>query len=156
MPANQTRGTPGLLLLIFACALLLTAAGAWELRRETPRAVAAVALTGLGDANFYIKLVENDFSEPALNFSRSPGGLFRRTVNPVHRDDAGMLRVETERSGRFNVYTDARPNPGPDGAVSPRWYLKAGDHRYVEFGEEKHPPALPGLKTTPAEGLPHR
>ena len=49
MPVNQTRGTPGLLLLIFACALLLTAANGWKLRREAREIVSATALTDVGD-----------------------------------------------------------------------------------------------------------
>jgi hypothetical protein len=137
MPANQTRGTPGLLLLIFACALLLTAAGGWELRREGRGTVAATALTGIGDKALYTALSEDDSNHPALVFSHAPQGLFRRTAGPVPREDATMLRVETEHTGRFIVYTDTPPQPGPGVDTAPRWYLKAGDDRYVEFAAEK-------------------
>ena len=111
MPANQTRGTPGLLLLGFACALLLAAAAGWKLRRESRGTTVAVALTGVGDTRLYTTLSENDFLNPALIFSRAPQGLFRRAEHPVPRDDASMLRVETEQTGRHIVYTEARPEP---------------------------------------------
>ena len=143
MPANQTRGTPGLFLLIFACALLLTAAGGWEMRREARGPIAVIALTGVGDASFYTALSNDDFRNPALVFSHAPQGLFRRTEDPVHREDATMLRVETESTGRHTVYTEAVTEPGSPGEAPPRWYLKAGNDRYVEFGGESPNPPRP-------------
>lgn len=132
MPANQTRGRPGLFLLIFAFALLLTAAGSWELRRAARGLTTAVALTGVGDTRYYTMLSENDFNRPALVFSHAPQGLFRRTADPVHREDSRMLPVEAESTGRHTVYTDAGHEPGASAAR--RWYLKAGTNLYVEFG----------------------
>ncbi|HEY2573985.1 MAG TPA: hypothetical protein VGH65_07945 [Verrucomicrobiaceae bacterium] len=137
MSANQSRGTPGLLLLVFACALLLTAAGAWEWRRQVPGPTGVVALSGVGDANFYTALSENDFARPALVFSQAPEGLFRLTVEPEHHDDTGMRRVEIEHSGRFVVYTEAHPSAAPEGAQSRRWFLKAAGNQYVGFGAKK-------------------
>src|SRR6187401_2111343 len=75
--ANQSRGTPGLLLLIFACALLLTAAGARVWRRDAHGPTEVVARTGLGDAKYYTALSDNDFTQPALVFSQATDGLFR-------------------------------------------------------------------------------
>ena len=49
MPANQSRGTPGLLLLLFAVAVLLTAAAGWELRRTHRSTAHAIPLTAPGD-----------------------------------------------------------------------------------------------------------
>jgi len=146
MPANQTRGRPGLFLLIFACALLLAAAGGWELRREARGLTTAAALTGVGDASFYTSLSEDDFHNAALVFSHAPQGLFRRTPDPLHRDDARMLRVETESTGRLSVYTDSRPEAGSQGDATPRWYLKAGNDLYVEFGGPSADPPAPAPK----------
>ncbi|MCE9520582.1 MAG: hypothetical protein K8R87_13640 [Verrucomicrobia bacterium] len=53
MPVNQARGTPGLLLLIFACALLLTAVSAWGLRREGHEVVSATTITDAGDSRLH-------------------------------------------------------------------------------------------------------
>lgn len=143
MPANQTRGTPGLFLLVFGCALLLTAAGGWALRREARGQTAAVALTGVGDASFYTALSEDDFHHPALVFSHAPQGLFRRTADPVRREDARMLRVDTESTGRHTVYTDGGHEPGSQGESAPRWFLKAGHGLYVEFGGAGADPPAP-------------
>lgn len=146
MSANQTRDRPGLFLLIFACALLLTAVGGWQLHRDARGLTKATALTGAGDARFYTSLSEDDFHNAALVFSHAPQGLVRRTVEPLHREDATMFRVETESTGRLAVYTDSRPEPDLQGDAPPRWYLKAGNDLYVEFGRPGADPPAPAPK----------
>ena len=103
-------------------------------------------LTGLGDAAYYSNVSENDFYNPALVLAEFPRGIFRRTVNPVHRDDGKMRLVGKESSDKFYIYTDAKPKPGPNNVVTRRWYLKAADNRYVEFGERKFWPGYAPAK----------
>ena len=143
MRINQSRGTPGLMLLIFAGALLLTAAAAWKLRREHRAETRAIPLTGLGDARHYTRLSDDDLHTPALVFPGAPRGLFRRSMDPVRHDDATMRCLELENTGRFMVYIDiAPPATESPGGPDPRWYLKAADNLYVEFGEQKYHPAF--------------
>lgn len=147
MRANLERGTPGMILLGFAVILILATFGAWGQSRRAVKSQSIQPLTGLGDAAFYSALSENDFYNPALispDFSR---GIFRRTVNPVHRDDSKMRLVAKDSSGKYSIYTDAKPKSGPDGVMLRRWYLKAADHHYVEFGERKFWPGYAPAKS---------
>ena len=126
-----------MILLAFACGCALVAAGAARLAWRGPVAEAR-ALSGIGDEAFYSGgLSENDFFDPALVFDDAPRGLYRRTVNPVHRDDAKMKRMGLERSGKHFVYTDFNSSGTSGSGAPPRWYLKAGTNRYVEFGTRK-------------------
>lgn len=147
MRANLERGTPGMILLGFAIFLLLAAFGAWSQTRQLQMLPAIQPLTGLGDTKFYSSLSENDFHHPALIFQVFPSGIFRRTVNPVHRDDSRMRLVGKEKSGKYSVYTDAKPKLGSDGAAIKKWYLKAADHHYIEFGDRKFWPSYAPAKS---------
>ncbi len=146
MRANLERGTPGLILLVFAIALLLAAFGAWSQSRQNMLTRGIQPLTGLGDSAYYTNISESDFYNPALVCPEFPRGIFRRTVNPMHRDDGKMRLIGKESSGKFSVYSDAKPKPGPNGAPLKRWYLKAADNQYVEFGERKYWPSYAPAK----------
>ena len=133
--ANQTRGTPGMMLLGFAAVLLVLALGV--MRPHAPDEIQPA--TGLGDTDYYAApLSEDDFFHPALVFAAEPKGIFRRGVHPVQRDDASMNRVALDETGRHVVYTDARPKTDDRGKARTRWYLKTADHAYIEFGERKY------------------
>lgn len=136
-----------MLLLAFALFLLLAAFGSWSKHRQTPLTRSIQPLTGLGDSAWYSNISDNDFYNPALIFSEFPRGIFRRTVNPVHRDDGKMRLIGKESSGKFSVYTDAKPKLGSMGVPSIRWYLKSAENRYVEFGERKFWPSFAPAKS---------
>ena len=147
--SNVTRGTPGLILLVFA-SLLLAATLVKTIRaRQQPAKDEVHPLTGLGDQSYYSSLSGNDFYNPALVFDAAPKGLFRRTVVPVTRPDVRMIRHSLDASGKLVIYTESHigtaltksPHPSPT-----RWFLKSGDNRYVEFGDRKYYPAF---KTKP-------
>lgn len=147
MRANLERGTPGMILLGFAVILAMATFGAWSQTRHALKSQAIQPLTGLGDAAFYASISENDFYNPAVVSPEFPRGIFRRTMKPMHRDDSKMRLVVKENTGKYSVYTDAKPKPGPDGAVLRRWYLKAADHHYIEFGERKFWPSYAPAKS---------
>ncbi len=136
-----------MILLVFALALLLATFGGWNHARQIAKGRTIQPLTGLGDAAYYTNISVNDFYNPALVFPEFPRGIFRRTVKPVHRDDAKMRLVGKEGSGKYFVYTDAKPKSGPDGALVRRWYLKATANSYVEFGERKFWPGYEPAKS---------
>jgi len=136
-----------MILLVFAIALLLAAVATWGQLRRRAAVQTVQFITGLGDLKYYSKLSENDFYNPALVSADFPRGIFRRTVNPVHREDGKMRLQGLEKSGHLCIYTDAKPKPGPDGSVSKRWYVKAADNRYIEFGERKFWPSYAPVKS---------
>jgi hypothetical protein len=63
-------------------------------------------------------------------------------VNPVPHSDAAMLRHGLDSTGQFIVYEEAHPGAPPSDTAPTRWYLKAGNNLYVEFGERNHWPAF--------------
>jgi hypothetical protein len=134
-----------MILLVFA-SLLLAATLVKTIRaRQAPIKDEAQPLTGLGDQSYYSSLSGNDFYNPSLVFDAAPKGLFRRTVVPVTRPDARMMRHGFDSTGKVVVYTESHigaaaaksPHPSPT-----RWFLKSGDNRYVEFGDRKYYPAF--------------
>jgi hypothetical protein len=137
----MTRGTPGLILLLFAALLLVAALVQVIQARHESDPDEAEPVSGLGDTHYYTGLSENDYYNAALLFDAAPKGLFRRTVKPVPRSDSRMIRCCLESSGQFIVYSEWHPASSPKAAGIPRWYLKAGPDRYVEFGERKYFPA---------------
>jgi hypothetical protein len=137
----MTRGTPGLILLIFAALLMAAALVRLIEARTEPEPDVVQPLTGLGDSHYYTSLSDNDFYNAALVFDATRKGLFRRTVHPVHRVDARMVRHEVESTGQFVVYTELRLGNGTKAKGPTRWFLKAGPDHYVEFGERKYYPA---------------
>jgi hypothetical protein len=140
----MTRGTPGLILLLFAALLLVAALVRIIQARHESEPDEAVPITSLGDTHYYTNLSENDYYNPALSFDAAPNGLFRRTVNPVARSDSRMIRCCLESTSQFIVYSEWHPASSQKAAGIPRWYLKAGPGRYVEFGERKYWPAYQG------------
>lgn len=134
--SNTPRGTPGLILLLFATVLLASSLVRFSQSHQAPVPDEAEPLTGLGDSHYYTTLSDNDFYQPALVFEKAPKGLFRRTVNPVARPDSRMLRHGVESTGQFIVYGETAPKK----QVAPRWFLKAGPGHYVEFGARKYWP----------------
>lgn len=141
--SNVTRGTPGLILLVFA-SLLLAATLVKTIRARQQRVKdEAQPLTGLGDQNYYGSLSDDDFYNPSLVFDAAPKGLFRRTVVPVTRPDARMQRHGLDSTGKLIVYTESHIGAAARKSSTPtRWFLKSGDNRYVEFGERKYYPAF--------------
>lgn len=98
--------------------------------------------TGLGDRDYYESLTSNDFYSAGLSFHGHEKGLFRRSGVPLVRDDAKMSRLDRDGSNRVWVYTDAaRPMK--------KFYLKAGEDRYVEFGVRKFWPEYQPPKALP-------
>lgn len=137
----MTRGTPGMILLLFSALLMVAALVHLIQARNEPTPDEARPLTGVGDTHYYANLSENDYYNPSLVFDAASKGLFRRTVNPVARNDARMLRCCVESTGQFVVYSEWHPPASHKATAARRWYLKAGPGRYVEFGERKHWPA---------------
>lgn len=134
MSGNLQRGTAGRFLLGWALlmsgVLLHPADFGWV---EWP--------TALGDHSYYGKFSDNDFHHPVLRFEGQDLGLYRRTVNPVLRDDARMVRLTKESTGTFFVYTEPRHRQ--------RFFLKAAEDRYVEFGERLFWPEYQPPKANP-------
>jgi len=142
---NMTRGTPGLILLLFAALLLVAALVQVIQARHGPEPDTALPMTGSVDTHYYVGLSENDYFNPALVFDEAPKGLFRRTVNPVSRQDSRMIRCCLESTGQNVVYSEWH-SPSNQKATAPkRWYLKSAPGRYVEFGERKYWPAYQGI-----------
>ena len=96
--------------------------------------------TGLGDDRCYTSLGKQDFFEPNLKFAGHEGGLYRRNFKAVRREDADMVKLALESTGRFFVYTDEEPQERSK-VASPRFYLKVADGEYLEFGERKYYPS---------------
>ncbi len=97
--------------------------------------------TALGDTQYYsdtAMLGGNDFFGANLKFEGQPKGLYRRTFKPRIRRDEDMLKVDRESTGRYYVYTEARPPRSNDAPAPTRHYLKSGDDRYIEFGARKY------------------
>ena len=136
----MTRGTPGMILLLFSALVMVAALVHLIQARNEAAPDEAQPLTGLGDTHYYTKLSENDYYSAALLFDAAPKGLFRRTVNPVARNDSRMLRCFLESTGQFVVYSEWHPPSSHKATAPTRWYLKSGPGHYVEFGERKHWP----------------
>lgn len=129
MSANVQRSTPGRLLILWAALMTGVLIFSWRVHVNRADYDWTEYPTALGDHDYYQALSENDFFTPSLKFAGHADGLFRRTVKPVKRDDARMIKQGREASGKLFVYAlDTQPG---------RYYLKAGEDRYVEFGERK-------------------
>ena len=141
MSANLQRGTAGRFLLGWA---LLMSGGlllAWRVQLHPGDYQWVEWPTALGDRAYYGKISDNDFYQAVLRFEGQDEGLYRRTVNPLRRDDARMMRVGKESTGTFFVYIEPKhPN---------RFFLKAAENRYVEFGERLFWPEYQPPKAIP-------
>ena len=151
MAANVQRGTPGRLLLLWAFMLPVVVLFAWRVHLHRDKFEWVEYPTGLGDRQFYSSLGKNDFYEPNLRFGGLTVGLFRRSVEPLDRQDDRMLKIAKEEGGRCFVYADqTAAKTSPSKPATKRIYVKSGDDKYLEFGERKHWPDYQPPKAIPA------
>jgi hypothetical protein len=136
--ANVIRDTPGRLLMAWALLFSSLVLLSWRVHVHRAEYDWLEYPTALGDRSYYGTgegggLGANDFFEANLKFEMDGNevALFRRLHEPTRRRDVSMRKVAREESGRFYVYTDGASEQ-QDG---PRFYLKAGEDRYVAFGE---------------------
>jgi len=140
MSANQFRDTPGRLLLSWALLLTTLLILSWRIRLN-PAAYEWIEYpTALGDSSYYTALGQDDRYEPNLLFSDLKKGLYRRSSTAVVFDDASMLKVALDQSGRYHVYQRAADY----GTAQTPVYLKSAENHYIEFGARKfYPPYVP-------------
>jgi len=140
---NQTRGTPGLMLcvfVVFATSCLFLLLEKRFVHSERPPRIEH--LSGLGDVSYYAGFFQDDFNQPVLFFAQKPKGCFRRSDEPESREDGSMQRFSLENSGKYIVYTEAHPKNEDEVRKLTRYFLKAGEGLYVEFGDRNHWPAF--------------
>ena len=150
---NQMRDTPGRLLLGWAMLFSSLVLLAWKIHVHRPDYDWLEYPTALGDTRYYLAthtgqgLGDNDFFEANLRFRLQDRdyALYRRLHRPTARRDVAMRKVALEAAGRYYVYRDNNA-----AAESPRFYLKAGEDRFVEFGERLFYPTFE--ETRKAEG----
>lgn len=141
--ANELRDTPGRLLLGWAVLMVSLVILAWRIHLNPADYEWTEYPTALGDTRYYTTLAGDDRYEPNLRFAGHEKGLYRRVIEPVTYDDATMLKLGLESTGRCLVYQRAEDFGAPPGAGS-IVYLKSGENRYVEFGARKlYPPYVP-------------
>ena len=143
MSGNLQRGTAGRFLLGWALLMSGALLFAWRVQLHPADYSWVEWPTALGDRTYYGKISDNDFYQPVLRFEGHDQGLYRRTVNPVPRDDARMMRLAREATGTFFVYTEPKHQQ--------RFFLKVADDRYVEFGERLFWPEYQPPKAIPYE-----
>lgn len=133
MAANEIRDTPGRLLLGWALLMTALVVLAWRIHVHRADYDWTEYPTALGDVQYYTTLGKDDRYEPNLRFTGHEEGVFRRAVEPVELEDAQMLKIALDASGKHFVY-----QPASSGAADPLpVYLKTGENRYVEFGARK-------------------
>jgi len=140
---NVMRDTPGRLLLVWAFLFTFLVLLSWRIHVHRADYDWLEYPTALGDTGYYplakgSGLGDDDLFEGNLKFTLEgkPYTLFRRLVEPTRRKDVRMRKVARDESGRFYVYTDEVANADARGVVKPRFYLKAGEDSYIEFGEK--------------------
>jgi hypothetical protein len=104
MTKNVQRGTPGLLLLLWAALLPAAVLLAWRLDRHRDDFEWMEYPTALGDTRYYTQLGTNDLYEPNLKFDGEITGLFRRVQEPVAKADGTMFKIAKEKEGRCLIY----------------------------------------------------
>lgn len=140
MTANEIRDTPGRLLLGWALMLTSLVILSWRIHLNPADYEWTEYPTALGDTKYYSKLGAEDRYEPNLRFPGEIKGLYRRMVEPVEFDDASMLKLALEATGKHLVYQRAADFGDAKAPV----YLKSGENRYIEFGARKfYPPFVP-------------
>lgn len=140
MATNTIRDTPGRLLLGWAVLLSSLVILAWRIHLHPADYEWTEYPTALGDTNYYTRLGQEDRYAPNLRMAGRKGGLYRRSEAPEVFDDAVMLKLDIDESGRHFIYQRAE-DFGREGAPV---YLKSGENRYIEFGARKHyPPFVP-------------
>ena len=129
MSANLHRSTPGRLLVLWAGLMTCVLIFSWRVHVNRADYDWCEYPTGLGDREYYKPLSASDFHAPVLKFQGHPEGLFRRSGKAVVRRDASMTKLAKEDGGRMFVYTDSK-RPA-------RFFVKAADDHYLEFGARK-------------------
>lgn len=154
MAANEIRDTPGRMLLGWAVLLGSLVVLSWRIHLHPADYEWVEYPTALGDTKYYTtQLGKDDRYEPNLRLP-GPGtgqerGLYRRSEEPVSLEDATMLKVALDASGRHFIYqpapaSEASPPAPAAQAAAAVYYLKAGENRYIEFGARKfYPPFVP-------------
>ncbi len=98
----------------------------------------AVYPTALGDTAYYNPVGFDDFFAANVPCPGQTTGLYRRMHQPVHRDDARMIKLDPDASGSGVVYREDKRRLASDGTPLPsRLYLKAGENLYIEFGPQR-------------------
>jgi hypothetical protein len=133
MAGNIIRDTPGRLLLGWAALLSTLVILAWRIHLHPADYEWTEYPTALGDVAYYTAIGAEDLYEANLKLPGEEKGHFRRSEVTMTRDDAGMMKLRREASGRFFIYKPA--GEVMDG--TPPLYLKAGENAYVEFGPRK-------------------
>lgn len=143
--ANELRDSPGRLLLGWAVLMATLVILAWRIHLNRADYEWTEYPTALGDREYYTALGSDDRYEPNLRFAGHEKGLYRRVVEPVTLDDATMLKLTRESTGRHLVYQ--RAQDFGSAALPAIVYLKSGENRYVEFGARKlYPPYVPKVE----------
>jgi hypothetical protein len=150
MTKNVQRGTPGLLLLLWAALLPAAVLLAWRLDRHRDDFEWMEYPTALGDTRYYTQLGTNDLYEPNLKFDGEITGLFRRVQEPVAKADGTMFKIAKEKEGRCLIYVPEESLTSSKGGKRKLVYLKSGEDQYVEFGERKFWPDYQPPKDAPA------
>lgn len=144
MSTNQYRDTPGRLLLGWAFLLTTLLILSWRIHLRPDAYDWIEYPTALGDTRYYTTLGKDDRYEPNLLFSELKKGLYRRSTEAAAFDDASMLKLALDHTGRYHVYQRA----DDFGDMQSPVYLKSAENRYIEFGVRKfYPPYVP--RTSP-------
>ena len=147
MRRNKHRGTPGMLLLLWAGIMPMVVLFAWRVHAHRAEFEWVDYPTGLGDNLYYSALGKNDLYEGNLKFPGTKVGLYRRSRDPLTLPDELMLKTAKENQVGYFVYQqkpEEEPKPAPK-----RYFLKSADDLYVEFGERLHWPAYQPPKLVP-------
>lgn len=143
--ANELRDSPGRMLLGWAVLMTCLVILAWRIHLNRADYEWTEYPTALGDREYYTALGADDRYEPNLRLAGHEKGLYRRVVEPVALDDATMLKLSRESTGRHLVYL--RAEDFGSAAVPALVYLKSGENRYMEFGARKlYPPYVPKVE----------
>lgn len=153
---NIVRDTPGRMLLVWAILFAFLVLLSWRIHVHRADYDWLEYPTALGDKGYYQMekgegLGGDDLFEANLKFvvDDKPQALFRRLVEPTRRKDVLMRKVARDESGRFYVYTDEVAKADAQGVVKPRFYLKAGEDAYIEFGEKVFYPSFEETRQHP-------
>lgn len=142
MAANEIRDTPGRLLLGWAVLMTALVILAWRIHLHPADYEWTEYPTALGDTKYYTALGKDDRYEPNLRFIGQDQGVYRRTTDPAEFDDATMLKLAPDATGKHLVYQRAEDFGNAKAAV----YLKSAENRYIEFGARKfYPPYEPKI-----------
>lgn len=153
---NVIRDTPGRLLMVWAFLFAFLVLLSWRIHVHRADYDWLEYPTALGDRAYYglakgEGLGGDDLVEANLRFvlDGEPQALFRRLVRPTRRKDVRMRKVARDESERFYIYTDEVAKADADGVVKPRFYLKAGEDAYIEFGEKVFFPSFEATRQNP-------